>query len=169
MKNCKVIRALFIGVIGVGTSSGVYAACGGSIDQTIDVSGTYNNMPTTCGKNAGFANSICNGGTTFDATGIAFVEIKTGNTPQAPIAFTVTGSGFNPDIAVVGPNCTSACNPTDATNGTNTVTYTPTGGILAANSTFYLVVGASDGSGCGQYNLLIGGTLPVELQGFSVE
>jgi len=98
-----------------------------------------------------------------------------GTHTSTSITLTTTSSTFNPAIALLSATCGGGTSCTDVADS-NTVSAggATSGEVLATGSlaagTYFMVVSASPGTGtCGDYNLASNGTLPVELQKFSVE
>jgi len=128
----------------------------------------------TCGKNLALA-SICSGGNFTNGTGTSVVQMNFGNNNNVFFSVVSTTAGFNPELAFTTGACNSLSGCTvDDTNGTQTV---PSSGIDApipqpadgATGFVFITDLNTEAPGCGDYNLIIGGTLPVKLQDFSVQ
>lgn len=167
MKASTKALALLAGCVLAGSA---FAQC--TNDSTATNVGTFSG--NTCGKNLGLT-SICGGGDVTNGAGTSVVQVNVGATPAINFAVTSTTTGFNPELAYTTGTCSSlsACQ-VDDTNGTQTVPATGTDTPStqpAANSTSFVFISDlnAESPGCGAYNLTIGGTFPVKLQGFSVQ
>jgi len=142
---------------------------------TVDPILTFGNfLGNSCGKNLGLS-TICGGGDPTNGAGTALFTFNAGPAVQ-PLLFAVTSTtaGFNPELALIGAPCSSlsACS-IDDTNNTQTV---PASGFDAPNpavvaGTYFVIVTDlnPETPGCGDFNLTVGGELPVHLQDFSVD
>jgi hypothetical protein len=137
---------------------------------------------TTCQAVASLVQA-CQNQTIYDGSGVAIFALTVG-TNNANISITATPTGTNtasffPDLAVMVPAGTGCNASTACTNGNLDVqspsaaavnSTIPTG---SAAGTYFIVIGDTDGvapdNGCGPFSLAVTGTLPVQLQKFSVE
>jgi hypothetical protein len=145
-------------------------ACGGT-------AGTISTSPSnvngnTCTGTGGLVN-VCQN---QDATNGAGTEVwaLTVGTNNVGVTVTITPTGFDPYVALINPNANN-CNSSGPCSFDNqAATAVAVAGTLttgAAAGTYFIVVGdtGSDAPGCGAYGLAVTGTLPVQLQKFSID
>ena len=141
----------------------------------------------SCGHNTNFSGSsaFCSG-TSFSSTGTDAYQVTISN--SAGLTATVTSPGtaatgklFIPDIAFVSATCAdnATCvsnNGLDQEGATGGTSSSATASLAdgtgqTGGTTFFLMITDSTAAGnqCGTYDLSFAGTLPVKLQGFSVQ
>ena len=172
MKLTNALSSLLVAGCFLGVASTAFAATctttQGTATIAADVAGN------SCGHNTNFSGSfaLC-GGVGFSTTGTdAWVVNMAAN---QNFTFSVTTSAFTPDIALVSTACAdnSPCiNGTDYIGG-NTPPSTATSAAVTGNpaGTYWLFITdpTAAGAQCGAYTLTLAGTLPVQLQDFSVQ
>jgi len=144
-------------------SAGAFAQC--SVTSTISAVGSV--AGNTCGHNAGFT-PICGGTDSTNNKGLDAFQVTVGASQNFTITVTSTTANFNPELAVIGSPCATTTNciiddTAGATAGPDTFSGQPAG-------TYFILVTDlnAEAPGCGDYNLVTAGTLPVKLQDFSV-
>jgi hypothetical protein len=144
-------------------------------DATVDAQATpVQTSGNTCGKNLALA-SICSGGNFTNGTGTSVVQMNFGKSPFFAMSAVSSTAGFNPELAFTTGACSSLSGCTiDDTNGTQTVpasgTDSPSQQVADGATGFVFITDLNTESpGCGDYNLVIVGGLPVKLQAFSVQ
>jgi len=142
----------------------------------------------TCASDSNLT-SLCLGGLqVFGPQSVFSIHLNAGNA----VSVSVTGTTpYDTALYVEGPTATpsqtacesgTACDAfgsTDATGAGGTETLTPASAV--ATGTYYIIVSSTNAAtgssasppaasaGCGTYTLAVTGTLPVKLQGFSVD
>ena len=171
MKLTNALSSLLIAGCFLGVASTSFAAtC-----TTVGTASAGAAIPgNSCGNNLNLSGSsaLC-GGVSFSLTGTDAWVVNMAASQN--FTFSVTTSVFTPDIALLSGSCAdnSPCvNGTDyiGPNGSpSTATSATVSGQPAG--TYYLIVTdpTAAGAQCGAYNLTLTGTLPVQLQGFSVQ
>ncbi|MDR3388403.1 MAG: hypothetical protein P4L92_15250 [Rudaea sp.] len=153
-------------VAGCLLASSVFAQC--TNDTTLTATGSF--AGNTCGKNLALT-SFCSGGDVPNGAGTSVVQLNVGNSANITIGVVSSTTGFNPELAYTTGACSSlsACT-VDDTNNTQTVgPDTPTTQPAAGTTFIFISDLNAESPGCGNYNLTVGGTLPVKLQNFSVQ
>jgi hypothetical protein len=127
----------------------------------------------TCGNNTSYAtlNGMCGNSTSLNGAGTDIYQFNVGASNNFTVQ--VSSSAFTPQIFFLSGTCSTsnscAQNLTATGPDAGTVSFTQNG---VPAGTYYLVVAETNGNdttGCGAYNLLVSGTLPVKLQKFSVK
>ena len=136
-----------------------------------------------------FSGNTCNGTdqlvkTCGDTTTIGnakdfIYSVSLGATNSATLTVTSPGAagantGFNPYVALMSG---AACNSLDSCNTANSENQGSSGAGVAVGPTgnapagqyFFVITDAASATNCGPFNLVVTGTLPVELKNFSVE
>jgi hypothetical protein len=157
-----------VGLVGMASAAETCTAGQGAIVATPATPFTSPAGASTCGNNPTFGD-ICSGGTeSFNGAGEDIYSVAIGASENFTIS--VTSGAFFPNIFLIGTSCNDTVNcSVNATNGTGTIS---SGAVTTAPvGTNFLVVADTgvDTPGCGAYTLTVTGTLPVELQKFSVE
>jgi hypothetical protein len=128
----------------------------------------------TCGKNLALT-SICSGGNGTNGAGTSVIQLTLGAASAIQLQVVSTTAGFNPELAFISGLCSSLTGCTvDDTNNTQTVpasgTDSPSAQPAAGSNNFVFVTDLNtEAPGCGNYGLTVSGTLPVQLQNFSVQ
>jgi hypothetical protein len=156
-------------------ASGVSAqVCNGAIASTISAAGTVNG--NSCQAVQSISNACVNQDP-MNGAGEAIYALTVG-TNNAGVTLTVNSTGtpaFSPYVALQKPDTTNGCDTIDGCtfdSQSNVGTTTETGTLPTASAagTYYVIVADtnSDTPGCGAFSLVVAGTLPVQLQNFSV-
>lgn len=165
-KLCAVVFAALVSPV-------AFAQTCGAPGGPLTVAGT----PITgdsCGGSNEFS-QICGGGLTAGGASRTYqVQVGAGN--SFTVTLTPTNASYDAAVFLVGPNAcgaTAPCAPGgDADNaGPGAAESIVLSGLAAG--TYYIVVSSTNlsdpGGSCGPFSLNITGTLPVEVQSFSVE
>ena len=164
MKSFAYILALGLISIAPGAFAQTCGSPGGAATST-----PFTTSGNTCGGTNEFA-FVCGGGlNTYGPTNVYQVEVGSGNNFTVTVTPTASPATYDTAIYLVGPNaCTqaAACNGDADDNGTGGAESFTSAGLTPG--TYYLVVGSTEASGCGAYDVSITGTLPVELKSFSI-
>jgi len=172
MKLTNALSSLLIAGCFLGVASTAFAATCTSTQGTATIAADV--AGNSCTHNTNFAGStaLC-GGVSFSGTGTdAWVVNMAAN---QNFTFSVTSSAFIPDIALVSTACAdnSTCiNGTDYIGGNNfpsTATSATVSGNPAGTYWLFITDSSAVGAQCGAYTLTLAGTLPVQLQEFSVQ
>lgn len=156
---------------GIGFSGAVFAQACTANGSTV-FSGANTATPNTvagnsCGHNAS-QSTLCGGAEALNGAGVDIYQVTLGASNN--FTFSATTAAFTPWIALIGGACASitAC-PVDQTIA---AAGTVNSGAIPAQAagTYFIAVGdvSADAPGCGAYSLTVNPTLPVQLQGFSV-
>jgi hypothetical protein len=171
MKLTSALSSLLTAGCILGVASPGFAATCNNTQGTADVGTVAGN---SCGNNANYNGSTFCGGVSFSGTGTDVWQVNVGATQN--FTFSVASDAFQPDIALFSNSCAdnSTCiNGTDYEAPAAPPASTATSAAVTGNpaGTYFLVVTDSTGVGaqCGAYNLTLTGTVPVKLQGFSVQ
>lgn len=183
MKTKQIVAACAL-IAGFGLAGSVSAQC--VLDGTV---GPGSSFPATfsgntCGKNNGSGGSFnlatfCSGGNSTNGAGSAIIQVNTGAAPQLHVSVISSTAGFNPELAVLNGACSSltGCS-VDDTNNTQSVpagahatqdTASPAPAASTTGAAFIVISDLNtEAPGCGAYELVVNGPLPVKLQNFSV-
>jgi len=130
----------------------------------------FNGAGNTCGAADEFGQACS--GSVFAAGPSNIHQLNVGNANNFTVSVTPSG-GYDVFIAVIGPGCGPAAPcvaDADDAGPDAAETVTVTG---ATPGTYYLLVDSTAAAagplGCGPYTVSVTGTLPVELQSFSVD
>lgn len=166
----KTSAKVLVLLAGCAMSGLAFAQC--TNDATLDAQVTpIQTSGNTCGKNLGLA-SICSGGDVTNGAGTSVVQMNFGKAPFFILTLISSTTGFNPELAFTTGACSSLSGCTiDDTNNTQTVgpdAPIPQPADGATGFVFITDLNA-ESPGCGDYNLIVNGGLPVKLQDFSVQ
>jgi len=169
-------------VVGCALAGSAFGQC--TLDSTIS-SSPFTVPGNTCGKNLGLT-SFCSGGNVPNGAGTSVVQINVGNSANFGLRLISTTTGFSPELAFVAGACSSltACTIDDTRGPLPQQTVPPPAGGTGYSDAAYdgpapqpapgigfAIISDlnAEAPGCGAYTLEIIGTLPVKLQGFSVQ
>jgi len=116
-------------------------------------------------------NSICGGSVTAVGTSAVY-QVNVGTPNNFTIAVTPTVATYDHAIFLIGPGSCLQTTPcvADADDAGPGATETISSGVNIPVGTYYLVIDSTaSAAGCVPSNIVVTGTVPVSLQGFSVE